>query len=423
MASAARTMGDPVDASDSEVYPPLRTSIVAFTFLLIAEFFYSWSWNTVDVLRPYIRESLGLTLTEAGSGYSAQSAGALIGAVVIGQLGDRLGRRRMLVTVMIGYGLSAIAGAFVHQYWQYLVERLTLGLFLGGIFPIVVGTYVSLFEGHVRGRLASFVTAVASGAIVVLGLASSAFAEDNWRLLLWIGGTPPIILSALAFVLIPRIVDDRRKSVAGQRLPIVELFAPGLRAQTLKLAALMGLNFFAYQAYSGWLTTYLRDVRGLGASPVGQLVAWQFAANIVGCFFWGWAGDRWGRRIPAFGFLFAAISIAAYLMVPTIYVLLGAIGAVYGFMLSSSVIWGPWLTELYPPHLKSTAASIFNWGRMISFFAPLITGQLAASFGLSATMGVGSATFLLAGILWLSLPETHAAPLLTGLRRSKPAVA
>ena len=51
---------------------------------MIAEFFYGWSWNTVDVLRPQIRESLGLTLTRAGSAYTAQSLGALVGAIFLG---------------------------------------------------------------------------------------------------------------------------------------------------------------------------------------------------------------------------------------------------------------------------------------------------------------------------------------------------
>jgi MFS family permease len=122
--------------------PTTGRAIAAFGFLLIAEFFYGWAWNTVDVLRPYIRDSLGLSLTQAGSAYSAQGAGALVGAIIIGQLADRFGRRNMLVTVMIGYGLMLLAGVAVTSYVTLLAQRFGLGLFLGGIFPIVVGIYV-----------------------------------------------------------------------------------------------------------------------------------------------------------------------------------------------------------------------------------------------------------------------------------------
>lgn len=405
-------------SGDAATYPPLRHGVIAFAFLMVAEFFYSWAWNSIDVLRPYIRESLGLTLTEVGSGYSAQGAGALIGAVIIGQLADRFGRRAMLTMVMVGYGVSLIAGTFAGSYPMFLLARFVLGLFMGGIFPIVVGIYVGLFAANVAGRLAAMINAIFGSALTLLGYASGALNGD-WHTLLWLGGVPPILLAGLAFVLIPPSADARRmRDEAPTVAPIAELFAPAVRRQTLMLAALMGLNFFGYQAFGGWQTTYLRDVRHLTPTVMGDLVAMQFAANIIGGFFWGWAGDRFGRRFNALGFVATAAAIALYLNLGSGAALLGVVGACYGFMLSSSVVWGPWLTELYPPHLKSTAASIFNWGRIVSFFAPLITGALAAKVGLGLTMGLGSVTFLIAGVLWLLLPETHPAPLLPALRKS-----
>jgi len=138
----------------------------------------------------------------------------------------------------------------------------------------------------------------------------------------------------------------------------------------------------------------------------GSLVAWQFAGNIVGGFVWGWLADRFGRRFNAIGFLIASVAILAYLLVPTDLVLLRVIGLIYGGTLCASVIWGPWLAELYPPHLRSTAASIFNWGRVISFFAPLITARLASSFGLTAAMATASAAFGVAAVVWLLQRET-----------------
>lgn len=389
---------------------PLPRRLIAFSFLLLAEFFYGWAWNTVDVLRPLFRASLGLTLTQAGSAYSAQGAGALCGALTIGQLADRLGKRTMLAVVMAGYGLLLLAGTLVTSYATLLLQRFALGLFLGGSFPVVVGIYVELFPPRVRGRLASAINATFSLAIISLGLAFGHLGTRDWRTLLWLGGLPPLLLAGLAFAVVPR---SGATSTAHSKLPIAELFTASLRKRTVLLATMTGLNFFAYQAFSGWVTTYLLTVRHLAPEAVGRLVAAQFAGNIAGGFFWGWISDRQGRRAGATGFFITAVSIVAYLTVPGGKWPLLMLGAVYGFALSASVIWGPWLAELFPPHLKSTASSIFNWGRLVSFFSPILTGRLAEHFGLLAGMMVSSVVFALAGLIWRSLPETLPARMAT----------
>lgn len=161
----------PAGPANSLLNLPLSRRLTAFGFLLIAEFFYGWAWNSVDVLRPLFRASLGLTLTQAGSAYSAQGAGALIGALSISQLADRLGRRAMLVVVMTGYGLMLLAGTLVTSYATLLLQRFVLGLFLGGSFPVVVGIYVELFRPTLRGKLASAINATFSLAIISLSIA------------------------------------------------------------------------------------------------------------------------------------------------------------------------------------------------------------------------------------------------------------
>ncbi len=249
------------------------------------------------------------------------------------------------------------------------------------------------------------ISAVFSASIITQGFAFGHLSGHNWRVLLWLGGVPPILLAFCAYAIVPGGV--RQPPAKGKaRLPIGELFAPAIRRQTLLLASLTGLNFFAYQAFSGWLTIYLKDVRHLPAATIGQLVSGQFTGNLLGCFFWGWIGDRFGRRASAVGFFIAAAAIAIFLGVPAEPLILVGMGTLYGFCLSASVVWGPWLAELYPEHLRSTAASIFNWGRVISFFAPLITGAMAGVFGLRLSMLSSSLAFCVAGAIWLSLPET-----------------
>ena len=388
--------------------PPLRLSrqVAIFALLLVCEFFYGWAWNTVDVLRPFIRQALGLSLLQSGSAYSAQGSGALIGAVVIGQMADRLGRRRMLATLILGYGLMLLAGVVVSSYLELLLQRFLLGFFAGASFPVVVGIYVNLFSPTLRGRLAGMLNAMFSLSIVMLGVAMSAVPADHWHALLWIGGLPPLVLAVVVLALIPANCAVDLVQRATSRLPVGELFAPGLRRQTVMLAAMTGLNFFGYAAYSGWLTTYLTGERGFSPAMAGELVAWQFAGNIVGGFFWGWTADRFGRRFNAIGFIIAAVAIVGYLLAPSDPLLLKLLGLIYGAALCSSVIWGPWMAELYPRHLQSTAASIFNWGRVISFFAPLITAQIAAAFSLRTAMFTAAIAFATAAAIWLMQRET-----------------
>jgi MFS family permease len=388
--------------------------ITALGFLLIAYFCYAWSWNTVDILRPYIKESLQLSLTQSGSIYTFQSIGTIAGAVVMGQVADKIGRRNALSISMIGYGTGILAALLVSDFSQLIIQRIYLGFFMGSMFPIAVGIYSGLFARDVRGLIAGFVLGTYNVAVAALGfLSAAAFrAGYDWKILLWIG-VVPVGLALFAPLFIP---DDRKlipmdgmtdgQAVAKAKLPIAELFAPGVARQTILLAAMTGLNFFAYQAFTGWATTYLKDVRRIPDTVVGDVVGWQFLGAALGGLVWGFISDRLGRRAAAWGFVIAAAIIPIYLFVPMDVTLLEVTGFSYGVMLSCSAIWGPWLSELYPPHLRSTAASIFNWGRVISMTAPLITAPLAKQFGLPPVMSLASVSFLIAAAIWFSLPET-----------------
>ncbi len=393
---------------------PLPRRVAALGFLLVAYFFYAWSWNTVDILRPYIKDTLGLTLTQSGSLYTLQSIGAIAGAVIMGQVADKIGRRNTLVVSMFGYGSLLLAALSVTDYFGLIFQRIGLGFFMGSMFPIAVGIYSGLFGRDVRGRIAGVVLGTYNLAVAALGfLSAAAFSAGyDWRILLWAGAVP-VAVALLAFLLIP---DDRRlipfdgvvdgQTTAKAKLPIAELFKPGVARQTILLACMTGLNFFAYQAFTGWATTYLKTVRGIADNVVGDVVGWQFLGAALGGLIWGWISDRYGRRSAALGFVAAAAIIPIYLFVPMPFTWLEITGFVYGVMLSCSAIWGPWLSELYPPHLRSTAASIFNWGRVISMTAPLITAPLAEAYGLAPVMSLASVSFLGAAAIWFSLPET-----------------
>jgi MFS family permease len=333
----------------------------------------------------------------------------LIGAIINAQLADRFGRRNALFIVMICFGLSLAAGALVVDYQQLLLQRFALGYFTGSMFPIAVGLYPGLFEQRRRGMLAGILLCSYNLAVMVQGEAGRYFLDRDWKVLLWVG-LIPVALAPLAFLFVP---NDKRLIPWGghsggtlRKLPFTELFHSAYRNQTILIIAMTGLNFFAYQAFNGWHTTFLKDTLKFDGDAVGQLVSATFFGGLVGSISWGLIADRLGRRANAFSFLAAAALIILYLTIPM------DVGArrimifFYGFFVAASVIWGPWLAELYPTHLRSTAASLFNYGRIVSFAAPPITAALSTSMGLPLTMAIGAPCFVLAAIVWLRLPET-----------------
>lgn len=402
--SAVRT--DEIRAED---LPPLRRWLT-FGAIMTPYVFYAYLWNTENYLRPYLAASLELSRQQVSSFYTAQGLGALFGALVISQIADRRGRRATFALVSVAFGLAGIGVVFVHDYATALLQRFAMGFFLGGVFGCAVSLYVGFFPPTVRGLLAGIVQLVYNGGDATLTWFGRHFAEESWQQVMVVGGVGAMLAGVVVWIVVP---DDRRvvpwgghTPGAGTKTGLAELFVHGRWKLTIRLAALCGLNFFAFQSFNGWVSSYLKEIHGYGADDVGKLLTVLHVGSMVGAIVWGLAADRLGRRFNALGFVFAAALIVVYLNVPGSWAALAAAGFAYGFCLVCIGVWGPYFAELYPDHLRATAASIFNWGRIVSLFGALLSGAIADHYGLQTAMYLGAATFLAAALLWWSLPET-----------------
>ena len=373
--------------------------------------FYAFCWNTENFLRPYMAESLSLTKEQVAAFYTLQALGALIGAIIIPQFADRYSRRNTLALIAVAFGFASVASLAVTSFSTALAQRFAMGFFLGGVFGCAVSIYVGLFSQTMRGLLGGIVQLVYNGGDATLSWFGRHYA-DQWQLVMVIGGTGAILAGVTVYFVVPndRVLvpwgGERTHAGASRKLAIVELFAEGYWKITLRLVVLCGLNFFAFQAFNGWLTTYLKEDQHFPPDMVGKLLTALHVGSMVGAIAWGLRADRFGRRFNALGFLLAAVFIVVYINVPQDPLMLAGAGFAYGFCLVSICIWGPYFSELYPEHLRATAASIFNWGRIVSLFGALLAGAIAQRFGLQTIMYIGGATFLFGAIVWWSLPET-----------------
>jgi MFS family permease len=392
----------------------MQRRLLVFATIMLPYVFYAFCWNTENFLRPYMAESLALTKTQVSTFYTLQGLGALIGAIILSQLADRFGRRNLLVVIAAGIGFSACGVVFVSDFSSALLQRFVMGFFLGGVFGCTVSIYIGLFPPAMRGLLAGLVQLVYNGGDAMLSWFGRHYDASNWQTVLQIGGVGALAAAVVVLVVVP---NDRTLVPWGSAAARIvrpgggifvmrELFAAGRWRLTWRLALLCGLNFFAFQAFNGWVTTYLREQQGYVPDMVGRVMTALHVGSMVGAIVWGLIADRFGRRANAVGFVLAAVFIFTYLNAPASPLNYGVVGFCYGFCLVCAGIWGPYFAELYPEHLRATAASIFNWGRIVSLFGAPLTGAIASNFGLTTIMFVGALTFLLAAALWWSLPET-----------------
>lgn len=95
---------------------------------------------------PAIAAQLGLRPDAMGSVLGASQVGFLIGAFLFGALGDRFGRKRMLLLTTGLFALGTMATAVSGSLEALLISRIVTGLGLGGASPnfiSMVGEFAS----------------------------------------------------------------------------------------------------------------------------------------------------------------------------------------------------------------------------------------------------------------------------------------
>lgn len=386
--------------------------MATFAAIMSVYVFYAFCWNTENFLRPYMAQSLGLSKEAVASFYTLQALGALIGALVVPQFADRYSRRNTFAAIAMAFGTASICSLWVHSYPAALLQRFVMGFFLGGVFGCAVSLYVGMFPPRVRGLVSGIVQLVYNGGDATLSWFGRHFA-DQWQTVMVIGGSGAILAAFACLWLVPadgRVVPwggaPAARTTAAPRFALAELFADGYWKITLRLMLLCGLNFFAFQAFNGWITTFLKEDQGYSADLIGKVLTALHVGSMIGAIAWGLLADRFGRRFNAWGFFLAAVFIVVYLNVPPSPLMYAVVGFAYGFNLVCIGIWGPYFAELYPERLRATAASIFNWGRIVSLFGALLAGSIAQRYGLPTIMYIGAATFLAGALVWWTLPET-----------------
>ncbi|GIE95076.1 MFS transporter [Paractinoplanes rishiriensis] len=139
------------------------------------------------------------------------------GLLPAGMLGDRLGRKRMLLGALVVFGVASLACAYAATGGQLIAARAALGLGSAVIMPLSAAVLTVLFGERERGRaLSVWVTANALG--VPLGPLLGGWLLDNfWWGAVFLINLPLVALAVVAVALwVPESHGDRRRRFDGR---------------------------------------------------------------------------------------------------------------------------------------------------------------------------------------------------------------
>lgn len=405
---------------------PLLQRIAAYLAILVGYFFYCYNFVIIDYVRPYIVEQYqGITLADTAEFYTWQSVGALIGALTCAWVATQLGKKSTLIAITALNGGATIINMMFTDYTSWALMRFIIGISLGGYFTVAVSLMIGLFPPSVRGKLTAFASSMFSVSLMAMGVYAAFISsiEAPWESLMWVGGIPPLAAALVMIFILPSdksVVaygEEREKNKDGsvgepqRKGTWREMFSKPYRMITVTCLMLAGLNFYGYQFFSGFVTTYLKEVRQFDGATIGIIFSISAFGSLFGAWVWGYIADRFGRKVNAFGFILAGLMASAFFVAPSDMSIgglnmLALLGLIYNFGLSASAVWGGYFSELFPAHLRSFGAALFHGGRIIGMWAPVVLIFIKERTDLATAMWGSPIIWIIAALLWLSLPET-----------------
>lgn len=151
-----------------------------------------------SVVRVASLKDLGLSGDEIMSTgallLNMQLIGFLIGGLIWGVMGDKIGRKQVLFGSILLYSLANIANAFVTSIDQYALCRLLAGIGLAGEIGAGITLVAELMPKHLRGYGTTFVAAVGISGGVLAGFTGHMF---TWEMAYIFGGGMGLLLLLL----------------------------------------------------------------------------------------------------------------------------------------------------------------------------------------------------------------------------------
>ena len=396
-------------------------------------FIEGYDMQVVGYAAPAIIKAWHADKAAFGGVFGAGLVGFMLGATLLGNLGDRLGRKRMIVMGCLLFGLFTLASAYATSLTELLVLRAIAGLGLGGSIPNAIALMTEYAPAKVRAtRVGIMFIGYTVGSALGGVIAAQLMPAYGWPSVFVVGGVLPIAVGLISIAVLPESVrflmvrdgadrvlpllrrvrpdlplgDDTLVTLNEERqpgLPVKQLFVGARGAMTSLLWLAYGANMVSLHFLTSWLPTVIAD-SGVPVTHAVIATALLQAGGGVGSLIVGRLLDRIGTGGIVAAFLCAVPCVAGLGHVGTdetpLMLLVTVAGlCIIGGQAGINALSG----TLYPTYMRSTGTGwAFGMGRFGSILGPVIGGQLIAlSLPLGALFATAAAPILVsAGALF-----------------------
>jgi putative MFS transporter len=356
---------------------------------------------------------------------SATFVGMMLGSLVTGFLGDRMGRRFTYQVNLAIFGVASLAAAFAPSMEVLIVLRFFMGFGLGAENVVGYATLTEFIPARDRGRwLGYLVVIVVTGLPAAILLSSYLIPAYGWRAMFIAGGFGALVVWWIRKALpeSPRWLESVGRTADAEALlrtievesgaPLAAvspatapapsralgtlLAPPLLNRMILGSIALIVINTLVY-GFITWLPTFFVK-QGLSIATSFNFVLIMSLGAPVGAGIGALSADRWGRKATLT--IASVIAIGFGIVYPFVHdpVLLPIVGLALTIPIYVQValLFGIYIPELFPTEVRMRASGICNtFGRGATIVTPFIVVSL---FG---TYGIGGVIALMVGLLLL----------------------
>jgi AAHS family 4-hydroxybenzoate transporter-like MFS transporter len=183
---------------------PRRMLVRLVLISWLVTFFDGFDLNAIAFAAPYLSAQYAFANSELANIFIAGGAGSLLGGLVFGALGDRIGRRRAIIGSVTAFGVLTLCHALCDRYWELLVVRFLDGVAIGGAIPLTWSLSVEYVPMRVRATAVTLIMLGYGIGVSAAGPVSlQLLPRFGWQSIFVFGGVVSLASAVLLISLLP----------------------------------------------------------------------------------------------------------------------------------------------------------------------------------------------------------------------------